>query len=69
MKPQEKAAELIDKFGSNSIKQVEYALDVWEIKLNHAKKDNFENEINICLRTLKYWNKVNTIINGIYISK
>ena len=67
MKPKGKATELIEKFGSKSIKQVEYTLEIWEIKLIHAKKDNCEKGINICLRTLKYWNKVKLIINGLHI--
>jgi hypothetical protein len=67
MKPKDKATELIEKLGSKSISQVENTLEIWEIKLRHAKKDNCENGINICLRTLKYWNKVKFIINGIHI--
>ena len=69
MKPKDKATELIDKFGSKSIEQVEYTLEIWEIKLRHAKKDNCKNGINICLRTLKYWNNVKFIINAIRTHK
>ena len=32
MNPQEKATELIEKFGSNSINQIEYTIDIWETK-------------------------------------
>lgn len=63
MKPKDKATELIEKFGSKAIKRVEYTLDVWEIKLNQANKDNCKKGIGICLRTLKYWNKVKIELN------
>ena len=72
MKPQEKATELIEKFGCNAIERVDYTLDIWKMKrgfdLDSLNKGNRSEKIlrglKICDRTLIYWNKVKIIINN-----
>lgn len=62
MKPINKAIELKSKFGSQSLQQVNYTIEVWTIKLNHAIKNKCDKSIRICNTTLVYWNKVKNII-------
>lgn len=65
MNAKNKAIELKSKFGSQSIKQINYTIEVWEIKLKYAIKNNCDQSINICNTTLKYWNKVKNITKQI----
>jgi hypothetical protein len=70
MKPQEKATELMEKFGSNALNVLEETFIVWNIKRNHEleKLDNgnrVENglrALEICDRTLNYWRNVKKIL-------
>lgn len=62
MKPQEKATELIEKFGRKSLDILNETFRVWEIKLKYAKEDKHKRGILICENTLTYWNKVKEII-------
>ena len=71
MKAEEKATELMDKFGSKSLEVLKETFIVWNIKrkqeikqLNQGNRsDNVLRGLSICDRTLKYWNKVEQIIN------
>lgn len=70
MKPIDKATELKKKFGSSSIHEVNKTIGVWDLKRSLREKDEDVHGLNICDRTLKYWNKVLTILksnNGIHI--
>lgn len=77
MKRQEKATELIDKFGSKSIDRVIETIDVWNIKREHELKklnsgnrsDNVLRGLLICDRTLRYWNGVMIILKNKYETK
>lgn len=74
MKPQEKATELIEKFGSKALEVLEETFDVWEYKMllrsqemeaYQYDKDKYETAkrgFDISVRTLRYWNKVKEII-------
>ena len=70
MKPEQKATELIEKFGSNSLEVLEDTFVIWNIKRNQALKklnqgnrsEDVLNALKICDRTLNYWNKVKNII-------
>lgn len=81
MNPQDKATELIEKFGRSSINQIEYTIDIWKYKklirsqeliaykYNKHKYETAKNGYNISQRTLKYWNKVNAILKKHYEKK
>lgn len=65
MKAEEKATELVKKFGCNALEVLEETFIVWNIKRKHAiKKINIDNNeanlkcLEICDRTLNYWNAV-----------
>ncbi len=69
MKAEEKATELVKKFGCNALEVLEETFIVWNIKREHAiKKINLDNNeynlkgLEICNRTLNYWNSVKQII-------
>ena len=74
MSPQEKATELMDKFGSKSLEVLEETLWVWDYKktlrtkemgnskYNKNKYENAKRGFEISVRTLKYWNSVKDII-------
>lgn len=76
MKPQEKATELIEKFGSKSLDILEETFDIWEYKklirsqemvayqYNKDKYETAKRGFDISVRTLSYWNKVKNIINN-----
>jgi len=59
MSCQEKATELLDKFGSSALNQVEDTINTWTIKKNYAEDNR---GLDICKRTLIYWNKVKDIL-------
>ena len=74
MSSQEKATELMDKFGSKSLEVLEETLWVWDYKktlrtkemgnskYNKNKYENAKRGFEISVRTLKYWNSVKDII-------
>lgn len=74
MKPQEKATELIEKFGSKSLEILEDTFVIWEYKkllrsqemeayqYNKDKQEKAKIGFDISVRTLKYWSKVKQII-------
>lgn len=79
MKQQDKATELIEKFGRSSINQVEYTIDIWKYKRKLRTNEMIEfymindNKYNtakigyiITKRTLKYWNDVIKILKQHY---
>ena len=67
MKPQQKAVELIDKFDKKALNSVYYTIDIWNTKKNIELNKTDKNEsvlrgLEICDRTLIYWDKVKQII-------
>jgi len=79
MKQQDKATELIEKFGRSSINQVEYTIDIWKYKkqlrtsemISFYMEDDNKYETSkrgyiISKRTLKYWTGVLLILNEKY---
>lgn len=72
MKPQEKATELMEKFGSNALDVLEETFIVWNIKRNHEldkldngnRSENVLRALDICDRTLSYWRTVKNIIRN-----
>jgi hypothetical protein len=70
MNPQEKATELKDKFGDKALEFLEETFIVWNIKRDceieriHAgdTSEKVLRGLNICNRTLNYWNKVKDIL-------
>lgn len=72
MKAQEKAAELIKKFGGNALDVLEETFIVWNIKRKHEldklnsgnRSENVLRGLNICDTTLNYWKKVKNIIEN-----
>ena len=71
MKAEEKTKELTEKFGNKALGVLEYTLDIWNTKREHAieklnngnRSESVLNQLEVCDRTLIYWNKVKAVIN------
>lgn len=62
MKPEENATDLIKRLGHKSLDVLDETISIWKLKLEHAKEDDHERGIRICLRTIDYWENIKEIV-------